>query len=386
MTGVIGVSETPVSKETRVFPEPIDELRFSLEDVDRREARGRHGGWSRGREEERARLVLEDGPQVRAAGHVSAEHADRLGEGPHLDVHAAVEAEVIDRATSVAAQDSGGVRIVDVDDCAGVFGGLDDLGQPSNVAVHAEDAIGQDQDRAIRPASGRADVSQRLAQRVHVGVRKDLALGLGEADAIDHRSVVECVRDDHRALRGEDRDDPGIAGEARLEGEDGFDLLELRQARLELFVEAHRSGDRAHRTRAGAVLLHCPNRGLAQPRVRVQSQVVVTRQRDHLAAVDHASAALLALHNPEAAEESFGLQLVDLTFQERKRTALTRGRGPWGAEGGIGHGRSTTFPACREAIRSKPRSQSARSNRWVRMGVTSREPERSKAWVRSQVS
>ena len=45
---------------------------------------------------------------------------------------------------------------------------------------------------------------------------------------------------------------------------------------------------------------------VAQPGMRVQAQVVVARQRDHLAAVDHAAALLLRLDHAQAAEQALG--------------------------------------------------------------------------------
>ena len=41
--------------------------------------------------------------------------------------------------------------VVDVDDRIGLLCRLDDLRQPGDVPVHAENAIGQDQYRSIRP-------------------------------------------------------------------------------------------------------------------------------------------------------------------------------------------------------------------------------------------
>ncbi len=88
-------------------------------------------------------------------------------------MHSPMQVEVVDRPASVASEDARRVGIVDVDDGIGLLGGLDDLGKPRDVAVHAEDAVGDDQDGPIR--IGPAHVTQRLAQRFHVGVREDPA-------------------------------------------------------------------------------------------------------------------------------------------------------------------------------------------------------------------
>ena len=230
----------------RVLPQPLDELRLGLEDVDRRQARRRHGRRVGGREEERPRAVLEHRPQGLRSGDVATEHADRLRERADLDVHPAVEVEMVDAAPAVPPEHPGRVGVIDVDDRVVLLGQLDDLRQLGDVAVHAEHAIGDDEDGPVR--IGFADLPQGLAQGVHIGVREDLAARLRQADAVDDARVIEGVGHDRGALGREDRDDAGVAGEARLEREDRLDVLEGRQARLELLVQPHRAGDRADRS------------------------------------------------------------------------------------------------------------------------------------------
>ena len=64
-------------EEARVRPEPLDALRLVLQDVDRGEAGGRHGGRMRRGEEERPRPLDEEVAQVLPAGDVAAQDADR---------------------------------------------------------------------------------------------------------------------------------------------------------------------------------------------------------------------------------------------------------------------------------------------------------------------
>ena len=126
ITGVIGVSRVAgVEAEPRqprlevagVVPQPLDQLRLGLQHVDRREAGRRDGRrmrtWRRGTA---APVCSSNVEQRSAAGDVAAQHADRLGERPHLDVHPAVQAEVVDRARARCAQHAGGVGVVHVDD------------------------------------------------------------------------------------------------------------------------------------------------------------------------------------------------------------------------------------------------------------------------------
>ena len=130
--------------------------------------------------------------------------------------------------------------------------------------------------------------------------------------------------DDHRTLRREDRDDAGVAGESGLEGEHRLDVLERGQPRLELLVERHRAGDRPHRAGARTVALDRLDRRRLEAGMGVEAQVVVARQGDHLAAVDDASALLLALHHPQAAIEALRPQVVERGVEEGERVARAR--------------------------------------------------------------
>ena len=63
---------------------------------------------------------------ARGPGHVAAEHADRLRQRADLDRDPAVEAEVVDAAPAVPAEDARGVGVVDHDGRAVRLGRLDD--------------------------------------------------------------------------------------------------------------------------------------------------------------------------------------------------------------------------------------------------------------------
>ena len=138
--------------------------------------------------------------------------------------------------------------------------------------------------------------------------------------------MVQRIADDGRPLRGEDGNHPGVAGEAGLEGQNRLDVLEGRQPGFQLFVEAHGAGDGAHGSRPGSIALHRLDGRATQPGVGVQPQVVVRGEGDHIATVDDAPAALLALHDPQPPIQPLGLQLVDLALEEGERIAGARGR------------------------------------------------------------
>ena len=120
---------------------------------------------------------------------------------------------------------------------------------------------------------------------------------------------------------------PGVGREARLEGEDRLGVLEGRQARLQLLVEAHGAGDGAHRARAGAEPLDRIERRRPQLRMGVEPEVVVRAQRDDLAPVDDAAALLLALDHAQPPIQALRLQLLDLGVEEGERVPCAGGVG-----------------------------------------------------------
>jgi hypothetical protein len=97
--------------------------------------------------------------------------------------------------------------------------------------------------------------------------------------------------------------------------------LERRQLGFELLVHRHGAGDRAHRTRADAVLADRRERRLAQPRMVGESQVVVRRQADHPPVVDRHDRALGTAHHPQGPVEVALLERSDLVLEEGERVA-----------------------------------------------------------------
>ena len=60
------------------------------------------------------------------------------------------------------------MRVVDDDDGVVLAGELDDLGQLREIALHGEDAVGDDQLARVARSAASA-----VVERVHVGVRVD---------------------------------------------------------------------------------------------------------------------------------------------------------------------------------------------------------------------
>ena len=159
MIGVMGVSVAgvvtpPMLKPSalqfalevaRVVPEALDALRLLLQNVEGGDAGGRDRGRMRGGEQERPRAVVEVVDQVAAAADVAAQRADGFGERAHLHVDFAVHSKVVDRPAAVAAQHARGMGVVHHHDGAVLLRQRGQLVHGADVAVHGEDAVGNDQ-------------------------------------------------------------------------------------------------------------------------------------------------------------------------------------------------------------------------------------------------
>ena len=125
--------------------------------------------------------VVEKFDEIARAADVAAERADGLRQRADLNVDATVQIEVVDGAAAVAAQHAGGVRVIDHHDGAVLFRQRGQLRQRADVAVHGEDAVGDDQ----LVAGLVLDRFQLLFGVRCVFVAEDLDLGAREACAVD---------------------------------------------------------------------------------------------------------------------------------------------------------------------------------------------------------
>ena len=183
------------------------------------------------REELGPRALREELADVGARGDVAAGGApEGLAERAGDDVDLAAQAEVLRRPEPVLAEHADAVRVVEDHDRVVLAGERDDLGQPRQVALHREDAVG-DHELALARLAGR----ELPPERLQVGVRVDrLAGGLGEPDRVDDRGVVERVREDHRALVGERGDERLVRVPARDVGQRRLAARQVGERALQL--------------------------------------------------------------------------------------------------------------------------------------------------------
>ena len=296
----------------------------SFQEVEGRQA-GAHDGRSEGvGEEVGAGPLPEQVDHLPRPGHEAARGAAQglaQGGGEHVD--APLHAEVLGRAAAGAPHEPGGVRVVDEHHGAVAVGDGADLVEPGQVAVHGEDAIG---DHQPDPGVGRlAELRLEIRQ---VGVRVAVPARLGEPDAVDDRGVVEGVGDDGVLLPEQRLEDPAVGVEAGGEEDGVGEAEEGRQAPFQLPVQVLRAADEAHRGQAVAACVEGRARGVEEPRVAGEPQVVVGAEVQHPAAADLDLGPLRRLDDPLLLPGSGGADLLE-GGGEDVAGEIVQGRPPW---------------------------------------------------------
>ena len=164
--------------------------------------------------------------------------------------------------------------VVDHHDGAVFFGEIAELVDRADVAVHGEDAVG---DEELAARLGR-DFFEQLFGVGNVFVAENLDLGAGEARAVDDAGVVELVGEDEVFFAEDRGDGSGVGGESALEDDAGFDIFEGRDFFFELHVDLHGSGDGADGSGTDAVIFGGLDGGFPKLRVGRQTEVVVARR------------------------------------------------------------------------------------------------------------
>ncbi len=181
--------------------------------------------------------------------------------------------------------------------------------QRSDVAVHREDAVGDDQRAAA------VGVAQSPREVLGVVVAVDERLRAREPAAVDDRRVVELVGEDDLAAPGERRDHPEVGQVARAEQQRALHPLERGDPLLEPAVQRHVPRHEPRRARADAPAHRRVGRRLAHPRVVGEAEVVVRAQQEDRLAVEDDARSLRTTHHAHAAIEAELLELVQSVLQ-----------------------------------------------------------------------
>ena len=102
----------------------------------------------RGGEHIGPRAVDEPVDERSRAGDESAGAAERLAERADADIDAFFDAELLAEPAAAVAEYAGRMRLIDQQHCVVLVGQVGEVGQRGEIAVHAEERVGDDQPAA----------------------------------------------------------------------------------------------------------------------------------------------------------------------------------------------------------------------------------------------
>ena len=177
---------------------------------------------------------------ARGAGDVAADDAEGLAERA-LDQRDAVhQPALLGNAAAARAVEPDRMDLVEVGHRAVLLGDIEDLADRGDVAVHRVDALEGDDLRPVGLERG------ELAVEVgRVVVLPDPLLGARMADSLDHRGMVQRVREDHRVRQAgpERAERRPVRDVARGEEQRRFLAVQVGELALEQHVIVGGAGD-----------------------------------------------------------------------------------------------------------------------------------------------
>ena len=236
------------------------------DDAEGRENLRAHGG-GHGHGVGAPRGVLSDARhRLVVAGDVPPGRAERFREGAHHDVDVGgVDAELLAHAATGGTDGADGVRLIEPDVRAVHLAHPDDVRKATQLALHAVDALDDDQNLVVSRTLAGDGVLEDELQVPDAVVLEGADFRAGETRALDDGVVVERVRNDEVAGAADGGDDGGVGGETHTH---------------------HHGSLLAHESRRG--LLHLLHRG-AVPELRAGSAagdgVIADRLHDERRAV-----------------------------------------------------------------------------------------------------
>ena len=194
-----------------------------------------------------------------------------------MQVDTAVAVELLCDATTRGADDPCRVAFVDHNECIVLVRQVADLIHRSDIAVHREDAVGDDD----AEASGLGFLEYAL-QVFHVRIFVAVALGLTEAYAVDDGGMVQRVADDSVFRAEEGLEDPAVSVEAGGVEDGVFGVEVAGDSLLKLLVDVLRTADEADGAHPEAVAVHGGLSGCYQTRMVGETEVVIGAEVDDL--------------------------------------------------------------------------------------------------------
>ena len=200
-------------------------MRFGDHDLQR----GQRGGGNRGRSSRRVdirpRPIDQPLDQQPAAADESAGAAQGLAERADAGGDGLFHAEMLGHAAAAGAEHARGVGLVHQQHGLVPPGHLGKLGQRRQVAVHAEQAVGDDQAAAVARRPG-----QERVELLPIGMRVGADIGPGKPAAVPEAGMILGIAEDDVAGAGQGGDGGQVGGEAGRKEQRRLRAFELRQA------------------------------------------------------------------------------------------------------------------------------------------------------------
>jgi len=267
----------------------------------------------RGRENEAARAVHEEVDERRAPADRAARRAERLAKRPHLNVDALPHAQLRGEAAAARTEHAHTMRLINHEPCAEPLLELHDLAQRREVAVHAENTLGNDEHIRLRVIFARP--GEEPLELPEVVVRKDTDRRTAQPRAIHEAGVAELIEDDD-VLRSDERGNcPERGGIAGGETERGLRALEARKRGFELGVRGLAAADESGGAGTRAITIERGRGGVAQARIIGKVEVVVRREVDERATIDDDLGALRGLDRAQATTQVLRLDLREASAE-----------------------------------------------------------------------
>ena len=243
--------------------------------------------------------------------HEGPAHARGLAQRAHVDQLGRAQVQVLQHATAVRAQHAETMGVIDHQPGTVRLAQREQFAHGGNVAIHAEDAVG-DHDAHARRAG-----LECTRQRLRVGVRVNAHLHAREPCAVDDGRVVEGIGKDFGA-RGVDGAQTGQHGQVGHIARAQVERAGLNQVRgkeagqpvLERVVRGAVPADQVRGPAARAIAAHAFLQRIAHAGIGGQAQVVVTVEAQYRLAIDDQLRRAGRVHPAAAAAQARTIGLV----------------------------------------------------------------------------
>ena len=204
------------------------------------------------------------------------------------------------------------MALIKEDESTVALGELVDLIKRSDVTVHGEDTISDDDSEAAV-----LSILELLLENLHVHVLVPHSARFAKSDSINDTCVVELVRDDSILWGEAGLEEASVGVEATWVQNRIIKLVEVRDATLEILMDVLGTANEPYRGHAETVSSQSVFGGLDDSRMVRESQVVIGTE------VEDALTVGFDLHILSTGNHSFGL--VGTHFLHAIKLGLTDG-------------------------------------------------------------